>query len=130
VEHEALALISTEADVFGGGEGLDAGDGEQVGGGSGRRPKRSRQDCFEGIDGFFGAGFGEFAVGGDAELGFGPARRREEGGDWGLPDRGLWMRFEKGGLGGDDEVGLEGGLAARRVLAALRRSTDWRRSWQ
>ena len=76
VEHEALAVDLDRGDVFGGGERLDAGDVQQIGGSLRQAAEAVAPGVFQRIDGLFGAGFGEFAVGGDAELGFPPAMRR------------------------------------------------------
>ena len=79
VEHEALPADFDGADVFSSGEGFDAGGLQEIGGGFGDAAEAVAPGCFEGGDGFFGAGFGEFAVGGDAELCFTEPCGGEEG---------------------------------------------------
>lgn len=54
---------------MGGGFGFDSCDGEEVFDGFGEAAVAVDPVFFEGVDGFGGVGFGEFAVGVDAELG-------------------------------------------------------------
>ena len=55
-------------DLVGGGFGFDAGDGYEVLDGVGEAAVAVDPVFLEGGDGFLGVGFGEFAVGVDAEL--------------------------------------------------------------
>ena len=67
VEHEALALDLDGGNALGGGEGFDAGNRDQIFGGFGQAAEAVAPGGLKGIDGFFGAGFGKFAVGADAD---------------------------------------------------------------